>query len=287
MISRRSFLGGLAAATVVAPLITQVAAAASMSLVITNESGRGPLWVYVVGTNLATGQQCRLSSDGALVPVSTGDNGADGYTDYAIQVDGSRTLSLPQGMSGRVYVALGQKLKFRANPGNALAYPAGWVTADPNYPILHDFVEFTYDGAGMHCNTTMVDMLSVPLAISLSGAGQHTAGRLRDGGRAAVFSALRAQPAFADLVLQDLRVIVPGPRHELRLFAADYFAGWIDEVWNHYRSNTMTVTAGAGRSAAPCRATSSCSTAAYDRSPNRPQGTYCSATVRWPPRTTA
>jgi hypothetical protein len=244
MISRRSFLGGLAAATVAAPLITRVAAAASTSLVITNESGRGPLWVYVVGTNLATGQQCRLSASGALVPVSTGDNGADGYTDYALQVDGSRTLSLPQGMSGRVYVALGQKLKFRANPGNALAYPAGWVTSDPNYPVLHDFVEFTYDGAGMHCNTTMVDQLSVPLMISLSGAGQQSTGRLREGGRAAVFSALRAQPAFANLVREDLRVVSPGHGLNSGWFAPDYLAGWIDEVWNHYRSTTMTVTAG-------------------------------------------
>ena len=246
MISRRSFLGGLAAATVGAPLLARSAlAAAPMSLIIANESGRGPLWTYVVGTDLATGQQCRLSDAGALVPVSTGDNGPDGYTDYAIPVDGSRTLSLPQGMSGRIYVALGEKLKFRANPGNALAYPAGWVTSDPNYPILHDCAEFTYDGAGMHCNITMVDMLSVPLAISLSGASQQTTGRLKDGGRAAVFSALAGTPGFADLVMDDLRVIAPGHGLDAGRFAADYFAGYVDEVWNHYRSNTMTVTAGA------------------------------------------
>jgi hypothetical protein len=245
MISRRSFLGGLAAATVVVPLATRVAAAASMSLVVTNQSGRGPLWVYVVGTDLATGQQCHLSANGALVPVSVGDNGPDGYTDYSIPVDGSRTLSLPQGMSGRVYVALGARLKFRANPGNALAYPAGWVSSDPNYPVLHDCMEFTYDGAGMHCNVTMVDMLSVPMQISLSGASQQTTGRLKDGGRAAVFNALRGIPAFSRLVLDDLRAIAPGHGLNAGLFAADYFAGWIDEVWNHYTSHTMTVRAGA------------------------------------------
>ena len=105
--------------------------------------------------------------------MSEADNGPDGYTDYAIPVEGGgTTLSLPQGMSGRVYLAIGQKLKFRCNPGNALAYPAGWVSSDPNYPILHDCAEFTYDGAGMHCNTTMVDMLSVPLAI-LAPIGIH------------------------------------------------------------------------------------------------------------------
>lgn len=252
MISRRSFLGGLAAATVGVPLAVRAAGAAdpagslaTMSLTIANQSGRGPAWTYVVGTNLSTGAQCRLSSDGALVPVSEADNGPDGYTDYAIPVDGSRTLSLPQGMSGRIYVALGEKLKFRCNPGNALAYPAGWVQSDPNYPILHDCAEFTYDGAGMHCNITMVDMLSVPMEIALSGAGQQTTGRLKDGGRAAVFSALAATPGFENLVLDDLRVIAPGHGLDAGRFAGDYFAGVIDEVWNHYRSNTMTVTAGA------------------------------------------
>jgi hypothetical protein len=248
MFSRRSFLGGLAAATVGVPLTARVVLAASslasLSLEIVNSSGRGPLWVYVVGTDLATGRQCHLSADGALVPVSTNDNGSDGYTDYSLQVDGSRTLSLPQGMSGRVYVALGDRLKFRANPGDALAYPAGWVTVDPNYPVLHDFFEFTYDGAGMHCNTTMVDMLSVPLAISLVGASQQSTGQVRAGGRAAVFSALRSVPAFANLVRDDLRVVSPGHGIDSGWFAADYFASWIDEVWNHYRTNTMTVTAG-------------------------------------------
>jgi hypothetical protein len=248
MISRRSFLGGLAAATVGAPLLARTVGAAPLaplSLTIANQSGRGPLWTYVVGTNLATGQQCRLSADGALVPVSEADNGPDGYTDYAIDVSGSRTLSLPQGMSGRIYVAIGEKLKFRCNPGNALAYPAGWVQADPNYPVLHDCAEFTYDGAGMHCNITMVDMLSVPMEISLSGAAQQKTGRLKDGGRAAVFSALASTPGFENLVIGDLRVIAPGHGLDAGRFASDYFAGLIDEVWNHYRSTTMTVTAGA------------------------------------------
>lgn len=253
MISRRSFLGGLAAATVGAPLLARTVGAEStaqplapLSLTVANESGRaGSLFVYVVGTDLASARQCRLSADGALVPVSESDNGPDGFTDYSIEVSGSRTLSLPQGMSGRIYTALGEKLKFRCNPGNALAYPAGWVAADPNYPVLHDCAEFTYDGAGMHCNITMVDMLSVPMEISLSGATQQKTGRLKDGGRAAVFSALAGTPGFENLVLDDLRVIAPGHGLDAGRFASDYFAGLIDEVWNHYRSNTMTVTAGA------------------------------------------
>lgn len=254
MITRRSFLGGLAAASVGVPLAANAigsatgsaAQRAAMSLTLANESGQGPVWTYIVGTDLASGQQTRLSADGQLVPVSTSDNGPDGFTDYSIPVEGGGTTSsLPQGMSGRIYLAIGEKLKFRANPGNTLAYPAGWVSTDPNYPILHDAAEFTYNDSGMHCNTTMVDMLCVPLAISLSGAQQQTTGRLRDGGRAAVFSALSAQSGFGSLVLDDLRAIAPGHGLDAGLFSGDYLAGYVDEVWNHYRSNTMTVTAGA------------------------------------------
>lgn len=257
MITRRSFLGGLAVASVGVPLAANylaatgatdaVTKAGTMSLTVANESGRGPVWAYVVGTNLATSQQCRLSADGQLLPVSEADNGPDGYTDYALPVEsGGSTLTLPSGISGRIYVAIGDKLKFHCNPGPALAHPAGWVSSDPNYPILHDFTEFTYDDAGMHCNTTMVDMLSVPLAITLSGAAQQTTGRLKDGGRAAVFSALAAQPGFERLVLEgDLRVISPGHGLDAGLFATDYLAAYVDEVWEYYRSNTMTVTSGA------------------------------------------
>jgi hypothetical protein len=256
MIRRRTFLGGLAAAAAGVPLAATgldamaagaAGARAAMSLTLANESGRGPVWTYVVGTNLATGQQCRLSADGQLLAVSEADNGPDGFTDYAIPVEGGgTTLSLPQGMSGRIYLAIGDKLKFHCNPGNALAYPAGWVSSDPNFPVLHDCAEFTYDGAGMHCNTTMVDMLSVPLAITLNGSRQQSTGRLRDGGRAAVFSALSGQAGFGGLVLGgDLRVISPGHGLDAGLFAGDYLGGYIDEVWSHYTSNTMTVTAGA------------------------------------------
>lgn len=254
MITRRSFLGGLAAASVGVPLAANAlghavqAPRATMSLTLRNETGShagDPVWTYVVGTNLATGEQCRLTAGGELAPVSEADNGPDGYTDYAIPVEsGGTTLTLPQGMSGRIYLAIGQKLKFRVNPGNALAYPAGWVDSDPNYPILHDCAEFTYDAAGMHCNTTMVDMLSVPLAISLTGAQQQSTGLLRDGGRAAVFSALSGQDGFSGLVIEDLRVIAPGHGLDAGRFAADYFAGYVDAVWSHYQSSTMTVTAG-------------------------------------------
>ena len=258
MITRRSLLGGLAAAAVCVPLVATATNAqprrkprpgrprAPFALTVKNSSGvAGDAWMYVVGTNLGSGAQCHLTADGQLVPVAESDNGQDGYTDYSIQLGGDgTTVQLPEGISGRIFVAIGEKLKFKVNPGNALAYPAGWVESDPNYPILHDCAEFTNDAAGMHCNVTMVDMLSIPMQIDLTGAQQQTTGRLVDGGRAAIFSALSGQAGFGDLVMDDLRVIAPGHGLDAGRFATDYFAGHIDEVWEHYRSNTVTIKAG-------------------------------------------
>jgi hypothetical protein len=75
--------------------------------------------------------------------------------------------------------------------------------------VLHDFVEFTLDGAGMHCNTTMVDMFSIPLELRLDGQSSQTTGTLAAGGRNNIFNGVAAVADFRPLVVGDLRVIAP------------------------------------------------------------------------------
>ncbi|MFJ7073818.1 beta-1,3-glucanase family protein [Streptomyces sp. NPDC098781] len=228
------------------------AAAGPLPLTIVNDSGsfgNASVHVYVVGNQ--DGRQVRVTPDGTLAPIALSDNGADGFTDYAISLAGSgeTRLSLPY-MSGRIYVSLGEKLKFKAvadgNGNAALQYPAGWVSSDPNYPVLHDCAEFTYNASGMFCNTTMVDMFSVPLSIRLTGAKDQSTGRLRAGGRAAAFAAVRQVEEFARLVVDDRRVIAPGHGLDAGLFAKDYLAPHIDEVWSTYAGQDLTVTTNAG-----------------------------------------
>ncbi|MGP4003386.1 glycoside hydrolase family 64 protein [Streptomyces sp. 8N706] len=228
-------------------------AADGLPLTVVNETGRygnSSIWVYVVGTE--GGRQVRVTPDGRLAPVALSDNGPDGWTDYAIplSVSGPTTITLPR-MSGRVYVTLGERLKLKAvadgNGNAALQYPAGWVSSDPNYRVLHDCAEFTFNSSGMFCNTTMVDMFSVPLEIRLTGAKDQRTGTLRDGARAEVFSALAAVDAYAPLVLGgDLRVIAPGHGLDAGLFPEDYLARAIDEVWSHYASTDLRITTDAG-----------------------------------------
>ncbi|MFH8800900.1 beta-1,3-glucanase family protein [Streptomyces sp. NPDC017936] len=265
-LTRRKMLFALGGAAVGVPAIAAVAphalagqsdgsstaASGSLPVTVVNNSGsfsNTSVHLYVVG-NL-DGKQVRLTADGTVVPVALSDNGADGYTDYAVPLasSGVTKLSLPY-MSGRIYVSLGAKLKFKAvadgNGNAALQYPAGWVASDPNYGVLHDCAEFTHNAAGMFCNTTMVDMFSVPMSIRLTGVKDQTTGTLRDGGRAAAFAAVKQVEEFARLVVDDTRVIAPGHGLDAGLFPEDYFAPYIDEVWSTYTGKDLKVTTNAG-----------------------------------------
>ncbi|EGX56506.1 glycosyl hydrolase [Streptomyces zinciresistens K42] len=266
-LGRRRMLFALGGAAVAVPAVATVApyaladtsadaasptAADTLPLTIVNGSGsfgNANVHLYIVGNQ--DGRQVRVTPEGTLAPIALADNGADGFTDYAIALSGSgeTRLSLPR-MSGRIYVSLGAKLKFKAvadaNGNAALQYPAGWVSSDPNYPVVHDCAEFTFNAAGMFCNTTMVDMFSVPMSIRLTGAGDQTTGTLRSGGRAAAFAAVRAAEGFSRLVVDDTRVIAPGHGLDAGLFAKDYFAPYVDEVWSTYTGRDLTVTTNAG-----------------------------------------
>ncbi|MFE2260519.1 glycoside hydrolase family 64 protein [Streptomyces griseosporeus] len=265
-LTRRKMLFALGGAAVGIPAIAAIAphalagqsegqaatATGSLPVTVINNTGsfgNASVHLYVVGN--ADGKQVRLTPDGTIAPVALSDNGPDGFTDYAIPLAGSgeTRLSLPY-MSGRIYVSLGQKLKFKVvtdgNGNAALQYPAGWVASDPNYGVLHDCAEFTHNAAGMFCNTTMVDMFSVPMSIRLTGEKDQTTGTLRQGGRAAAFAAVRQVPEFAPLVVDDTRIIAPGHGLDAGLFAKDYFAPYIDEVWSTYTGRDLKITTNAG-----------------------------------------
>ncbi|WP_236671333.1 beta-1,3-glucanase family protein [Streptomyces sp. 7-21] len=256
-LSRRALLTGTAGLALGASALAlrpgTARAQGSLPLTIANRTGQfdnSSIWVYIVGNDGE--RQVWVTPDGELRPVSLDDNGPDGFTDYAIPLaaSGDTTIPLPY-LSGRIYVSLGEKLKFAAvqdgNGDPALAYPAGWVATDPNYPVLHDCAEFTYRPDGMYCNTTMVDMFSVPLSIRLTGASDQTTGTLREGARAAVFSELAAHETFGPLVDGDRRVLAPGHGLDAGLFPAGYFDGYVDRVWSEYAARDLLITTNAGQ----------------------------------------
>ncbi|MBL7498089.1 glycosyl hydrolase [Frankia sp. CNm7] len=242
---------GLVAATGAAVEIPAHTPGTPLPLVVVNHTYRyanREIWFYVVGTDLSTGRQVYGRPDGGVTEVAAGVDGAD--IAIPLAADGDTVAAIPVGMSGRIYVSIGARLDFRVVADGAgrpaLQYPAGWVRDAPGYAVLHDFVEFTHNAAGMFCNTTMVDMFSVPLLLRLHGDGDQTTGRVVPGGRDAIFAALRAIPAFAPLVVDDLRVIAPGHGIDAGLFPAAYYDSYVDAVWSRYASRPLAVDA-AGR----------------------------------------
>ena len=224
-----------------------------MPLTVVNDTGRfgnSAAWLYIVGTS-TSGQQGYVRN-GTFTPCALSDNGSDGFADLSIPLaaTGATSVTLPK-MSGRVYVSLGSKLKFKVVTDGAgrpaLQYPAGWVSSDPSYAVLHDCMEFTYNDAGMFCNTTMVDMFSIPMAITLDGKASQTTGTLVSGGRDKIFAAMSAQADFSRLVIGDkLRVVAPGHGIGAGLFSSTYFDGYIDQVWSAYAGKDLRVTTNSG-----------------------------------------
>jgi Beta-1,3-glucanase len=154
-------------------------------------------------------------------------------------------VSLPH-MSGRVYFSLGAELKFKVVGDNALQHPAGWVATDPSFGVLYDVVEFTFNDAGMFCNTTSVDMFSVPADLTLTGSRTQTTGVLKPGARAAIFAAVAQIPAFAPLIVPDRRVIAPGHGLEAGLFAADFYDPYVERVLARYAGTDLRIATNAG-----------------------------------------
>ncbi|MCA2223155.1 beta-1,3-glucanase family protein [Nonomuraea aurantiaca] len=255
MITRRTLLTGaaVAAATPVLALAPRAEAATVLPLTVVNHTFRyanSAIFLYIVGTDLATGQQVYVRADGTRVPVSASLNGPDGFADLSIPLaaNGDTRLNLPW-MSGRIYVSIGQKVKFRVvTDGNgrpALQHPAGWVSSDPSYGVLHDFMEFTFKSDGMFCNTTMVDMFSIPMELRLDGQSSQTIGTLVPNGRDTIFAGIAANPAFRPLIVGDnLRVIAPGHGIDSGIFSSTYFDPYVTQVWNTYASANLRVAVG-------------------------------------------
>jgi hypothetical protein len=153
--------------------------------------------------------------------------------------------------SGQVYVSFGEKLKIAVNssagqPGGlGWTAPSGWTPTDPNYGTIYADVEFTYTSSGlMNCDTTYVDMFTVPITIELTGSmGTQTAGGLTTS-RTDVFNAFAnaAAPLPSLIVGKNVRILNPQHAIGVTSFPSDYLDQAISAAWTNYQTNTLTVT---------------------------------------------
>jgi hypothetical protein len=234
-----------------APAPGRPAAAGAVPLTVLNDTRRfrdDEVWVHVVGTDLASGRQVWVTREGEARPIALDDSPGTEPAAYGTRLSELPAVPLPR-MSGRIYVSIGGPIPFRVvgtPDGVGLQHPAGWVESDPSYRLLHDFAELTTNDTGLWCNTTMVDMFSVPLQLEVSGSSTRSTGAVTEGGRARAFAALAALPAWSGLVVDDLRVIAPGHGIDAGRFTPDHLGVYVATCWDRYQSRDLVVTTDAG-----------------------------------------
>jgi hypothetical protein len=256
---RTRVLGVVAAAVAVAGVLSaapdrpaDAAVPATIPLTITNNSGRGDaVYIYNLGTNLATGQQGWADASGTFHAWPAGGNPPTPAPDASIAgpANGqSVTIQMPK-FSGRVYFSYGQKLVFQLTTGG-LVQPAVQNPSDPNRNILFHWSEYTLNDSGLWINSTQVDMVSAPYAVSVkAGDGStKTTGHLKSGGYNAVYDGLRNAPGGWGGLIQTapdgsvLRALSPLFGVETGAIPASAMDDYINRVWSKYSSETLTVT---------------------------------------------
>ncbi|MEU4288016.1 glycoside hydrolase family 64 protein [Kribbella sp. NPDC026596] len=248
----------VAAAASVAGVLTAAiggpaqAVPATIPLQITNNSGRGDaVYIYNLGTNLATGQQGWADAAGNFHAWPAGGNPPTPAPDASIAgpANGqSITIQMPK-FSGRVYFSYGQKLVFKLTTGG-LVQPAVQNPSDPNRNILFHWSEYTLNDSGIWINSTQVDMVSAPYAVAVKAAdgSTKTTGHLKAGGYNALYDAIRGQSGGWSNLIQTapdgsvLRALSPLYGVETGALPSNVLDDYVNRVWAKYSSETLTVT---------------------------------------------
>jgi Beta-1,3-glucanase len=209
-------------------------------LLLTNSSRDSPVYYYVVGRDGPGGPWSYLKADGSIARAVPGAN-------FAIPLSALPNPTCPKFDSARVLVSIGKKLTLKVDErtGEPVT-PPGWVKNNPDYDVLYDWVEYTYDANGLGCNTSFVDMTSLPLALKLTGANGEKRVGPQPGAGPRIYVGMREHAHFGNLIVtsggRDLRVIAPGHGIESDVFPADYLDAYIADCWDYFKNNDLSVT---------------------------------------------
>ncbi|MFJ4922590.1 glycoside hydrolase family 64 protein [Streptomyces sp. NPDC088725] len=269
MISRRLFLTGTAATAAAltypawgSSLSPRAAAAAgTCEIALQNKSLSGSVNAYVTGHEQGTDQWILLRADGTVYHLEEPPAaGTPLPVDCAIPLGAAGSapvvLTLPQMYGSRVYFVRDDTLDFLVNPGPSLVEPAFSNSADPNYGRTWSFCEFTFNPDQIYSNISYVDLVTgLPIGITLEGDSTHTVAPLPDGALEKIADGLTAQAAtdghpWDKLILrgddgQVLRVI--SPQNLGGESFGDVFTSYVDQVWEKYSSEDLTIDLQGGR----------------------------------------
>ena len=215
----------------------------------------------ILGYNPATRALSYINRSGNLVAASPADNTAPGslskngknYANYFNRVSDLGTFTLPKMYGARIFLSVGSPMFIEilgAPGGVGFAGPDINNPSDPNQDVFFDFGEFTYNDIGFFGNNTRVDQFGFPVRLRLVGdGGSYDEAIGENVSRAQIFSdfANLPQTEFRSLARPPYRIVAP----KAGVFGrggsqANYFQGYIDQIWESYRSRDLVLTNDAG-----------------------------------------
>ena len=212
----------------------------------------------IVGLDWTSGKFVHVDASGALVPMSTADNGAlskNGqlYTNYFHSVAQTPSVTIPPINSARLYLSVGSPMYIQVvvDVNGNLGYTGPNIENpnDPNINVTFDFAEMAIvPTTGFFGNTTRVDQFGFPVKLRLQGLGGYdqTVGETET--RAALMS------AFQSATPTEFRSLGAAPYSPYRIIApahgtfgtgqpnGHYLDAYIASVWSYYTTNTLTFT---------------------------------------------
>jgi hypothetical protein len=233
---------------------------ALLGLAFKNNYGAASVNVYITGED-TSGAIVFVTSNGEFYspPSTTSTTPVLVTEDVAIPLGGkgsTLSLTLPGFLSSsRIWVAAGDLEFFVVDAGGAtgLVEPSAVNPSDPSAGINWGFVELTYNDDGIFADISYVDFVGMPLGISLlSEDGTQAAEGVGANAVSELCSALKAQAAvdgapWSELCVTDtdgtlIRVIAPSDYISLEGTAfEDYWTAYVNQVWDHYTTNTLTI----------------------------------------------
>lgn len=205
------------------------------------------IWICVVGRN-ASGAFCYLKPDGTLVPIQANQT-SDAWSFRLSDING---FQVPQNMPAtRLYISMDNKVVMRGAVDGAgqigVVQPDLNNPADPNANLIFDWIEYTVAPSAFWGNTTQVDQFAFPITMEMFNDSGSSYTTYRKVGitktREEIFSAFERLPQteFRSLVKRPYRIIAPckGDFRVGRTYG-NYMASYVDQVWNYYRTNTLS-----------------------------------------------
>lgn len=229
---------------------------------VVNNTGKPDNQVYwaIIGKDWNTDQFVHVDLNGALIPMSEGDNvvpkNGRNYANYFYSLAQIKSITIPAINSARLLMSVGSPMYIWVNKdiNNKIGYAGANIENpdDANIDVLFDFGEFAILGKdkslqGIFINTTRVDHFGFPVQLNVTGLDgfNQTVGESLTETRDQLFARFITEtPApfhgLAQAPNAPYRIIAPahatfqtgGPN-------ADYLKGYIDQVWEQYRHQPL------------------------------------------------